>query len=483
MRPCQSKPRSIKQTAGDHLPSRYLERYAEHIDDALRQGLAAHDVCYRQVLCIPAYREPVDFLRHLPCLQDGHKWLLILVINQPMTDDNCPANAELYEHITRHYRRVPQQSSHLVADVSATHSALFIGPEHDILLIDRFSPARRINARAGVGLARKIACDLACELIQQGRISSEWIHSSDADVRFPPDYFSAVETLPEGCSACVFPYTHAAGDGLQTAVALYELALNYYCAGLHWAGSDYAFHTIGSCMAFHYRHYAKVRGFPKRAGGEDFYLLNKLNKTGVVLKPSTPQLRLQGRLSTRVPFGTGPAISRISTLPDARTQYQYYHPRVFTLLKCWLASYPALWQVPADVSETAFYAQLKTLLNRHGCQQETDQLLQALQQLNSFAAHVQGKRNARQERHYLKHWRDWFDAFRTLKLIHYLRDHHYASVPLAALAESTSFLRDILDATQLAALRNPTIDCGQLQDISKRLQVFISNREEGKSRR
>ena len=63
---------------------------------------------------------------------------------------------------------------------------------------------------------------------------------------------------------------------------LYEYSLRYYVAGLTYAQSPYAFHTIGSTMAVNAEHYASVRGFPRREAGEDFYLLNKLAKVGSV---------------------------------------------------------------------------------------------------------------------------------------------------------------------------------------------------------
>ncbi len=68
------------------------------------------------------------------------------------------------------------------------------------------------------------------------------------------------------------------------ATQLYELSLRYYVAGMKFARSPYAFHTIGSSMAVSPVHYARVRGFPKREAGEDFYLLNKLAKLGSVLE-------------------------------------------------------------------------------------------------------------------------------------------------------------------------------------------------------
>jgi hypothetical protein len=64
-----------------------------------------------------------------------------------------------------------------------------------ILLIDRASPGLRLPARQGVGLARKIASDIALMLHAAGKIRSPWMGCTDADVELPPDYLSS---LPSG---------------------------------------------------------------------------------------------------------------------------------------------------------------------------------------------------------------------------------------------------------------------------------------------
>ena len=71
-----------------------------------------------------------------------------------------------------------------------------------------------------------------------------------------------------------------------------NLSLRYYVAGMKYARSHLThFHTIGSTMAVRASYYAKVRGFPKREAGEDFYLLNKLAKVGTVLElEASPEL-------------------------------------------------------------------------------------------------------------------------------------------------------------------------------------------------
>ena len=132
------------------------------------------------------------------------------------------------------------------------------------------------------------------------------------------------------------------------ATRLYEYSLRYYVAGLSFAHSPYAFHTIGSTIAVNAAHYAKVRGFPRRQAGEDFYLLNKLAKVGAIMQlgaeTDCEPIDIAARLSDRVPFGTGAAVGKIMELEDPAREFLLYHPSVFGLLRSWLGSLPAIWQ-------------------------------------------------------------------------------------------------------------------------------------------
>jgi len=305
----------------------------------------------------------------------------------------------------------------------------------DILLVDRFSEGRKLPARGGVGHARKSGADLAANLIHRKRILSPWIHCTDADVRLPETYFSCCNALPDpdpsqhpgsDYAALVYPYHHcdiggtaAAGDVLL-ATALYELSLRYYVAGLKFAGSPYAFNTIGSTMAVRASDYAKVRGFPKREAGEDFYLLNKLAKVGPVLEldqsPDCEAVQIAARRSDRVPFGTGAAVNTITGLADPEQQFLYYNPAVFELLQEWLQSWPAIWH--ARSTDLA------------GCRPE---LLSGLKKMRIAGALDHAFRQSKDLDQFTRQMHTWFDAFRTLKLIHILRDDGLPSVSFSQL--------------------------------------------------
>ncbi|MCA9583273.1 MAG: hypothetical protein KC416_15845, partial [Myxococcales bacterium] len=160
-----------------------------------------------------------------------------------------------------------------------------------------------------VGLARKLGADVVLGLAAGGGLRSEWIHTTDADAALPPDYFQRVSEgeAPGEVGAVTYPFRHRLeGTAAERrALAEYDEYLRYYVAGLAYARSSYAHFSIGSTVAFRASHYAGVRGFPKRAAGEDFHFLNKVAKVARIRSLGGAPLVLSGRCSTRTPFGTG----------------------------------------------------------------------------------------------------------------------------------------------------------------------------------
>lgn len=368
---------------------RYLQRHAEPeaglLDDFPPQR-------YRQVLCLPAHDENDAFLASLQtaAASASGKTLLILVINRPDNRPPCDNDTRLYSCIAGW----PASWRH-------QHLALHHLPALDVLLVDRFS-SQPIIASQGVGLARKIAADIACALWQQGNILCPAFFSSDADVIFPADYFSA--TLPDNSSAACLAFRHQPGEdaAINRATQLYEQSLHAYVNGLKRAGSTYAWHSIGSCLLINFDSYIKVRGFPRRAAAEDFYLLNKLQKIRPVQSLDRPLLLIHARSSQRVPFGTGPAVQK--WLQDPATAGQWFFPdHCFTLLGEWLAFLQQLamagqWLPPGQ-------PELEQLASQSG-------LRAALPSI--FSGHRQPETRQKQ-------LDDWFDAFRTVKLLRQLR--------------------------------------------------------------
>lgn len=404
------------------LVEKYLLNYAEPTL-SLAEKL---DQEWQQVICIPAYDEAELLPGLIERLAQEAGLLCILVCNSPDTPLAAEAERRTRQMATtlrRRYsdcRSLDQRASLLRLNQSGS----------DLLLLERYG----LPANQGVGLARKIACDLACRLIASGRVQSRWIHNTDADTSLPADYF---QIEPEtSAAAAMYPFRHEPNPDpvLQQGLQAYDYGLHYYLAGLRWANSPYAFYTIGSTLLINHLHYAMARGFPKRSGGEDFYLLNKLAKLGRIQSLQSMPLRLSGRASKRAPFGTGAAVSRFSQSDARQTDYPYYHPRCFTALKHFLQLLPAL--------------------SRPGRWQDifVDELLVlCLEKLGLEKAIEHARRHGSTPERFLKHLHDWFDAFRTLRLIHLLRDHGLSSLHYADLQKLKNDYAFIEAANQLAA--------------------------------
>jgi len=395
-------------------------RYAQRHIEAGLPRLSSAKGQWRQVLVIPAYRESPELLQRLSALAavTSH-CLFILVLNRPDSDPDEQANSML-----RDATRALHPSS-----VDAISGIYLLPPSSCVFLYDTERELGPLPAKQGVGLARKIGCDIAWQWQSEGAIASNWICSSDADALLPHDYFQRLDDCPEDTVAATYPFCHVAGPDPQCneATALYELRLHHYVLGLEYAGSPYAHHSLGSCLAVRAQAYAQVRGFPKRAAGEDFYLLNKLAKLGPITHLAGECIQLQSRMSQRVPFGTGPAVMQIAAAGALEDAALFYHPGCFVALRAVLAIVRQLHQAhDADCTsllrEQEIPDALAQLCNKTLCEMGW---LQALQHC---------RRQGKTREQYLRQFHQWFDAFRTLKFIHALRETALPQQSLQGLA-------------------------------------------------
>ncbi len=206
---------------------------------------------------LPAYREAPALLQRLTQLPAAQgRTLVILVLNRPDSDDDPQANADLRTAIV---------DSPLPREQRGTVSIHCLNPHTDLYLLDMEALYGPTPAALGVGLARKTGCDLALQWMAAGGISGQWLCCTDADATLPDDYFEQLGSAPPDAVAAVFPFRHVPGEepACDTATALYELRLRHYVLGLEYAGSTYAYHTLGSCLALRASAYAHVRGFPQ----------------------------------------------------------------------------------------------------------------------------------------------------------------------------------------------------------------------------
>lgn len=381
---------------------KYLNRYAEpELSEIVHWPREAQ---YQHCLVIPAYDEAPDFFQQLHTSNlTQQRPLLILVVNRPDHIHDCPANQSLLNAVKQTLPNLWQRQ----------HLSLHDNGQWGVLCVDRHQTP--IPKKQGVGLARKLGCDLAARLIANGAVESPWIHSTDADACLPEDYFSAAQQLPTTSAAATYDFQHQRGSNLTArATEAYERTLHHYVNGLKHAGSPYAYHTIGSILTINHKHYCQARGFPKRSGGEDFYLLNKLAKLGTIEHLSS-RITLQPRLSHRVPFGTGPATIKIQKQIEDEQPLLSYDPAIFEHLKTCIGTFEeaiehghpmeqALQTLP-DISQSA---------------------LQSLE-FSQCIIHLQQNSDPTWKK---RHFHHWLDAFRTLKFLRYLQTEQFPPVPL-----------------------------------------------------
>ncbi|MDO6426895.1 hypothetical protein Q4489_07735 [Thalassotalea sp. 1_MG-2023] len=394
---------------------KYLQQYAEP-EVILIDNLPA-ELRYHHVVVIPAYKESAAFLKQFneSCLLE-QGFLLILVVNQPETEEESRLQLALQTEVLESGSLLWQNQNLALVQLADSPSA--------ILVVDRFT--KSIPAKQGVGLARKIGADLACQLMQQQVVLSQWIHSTDADATLPADYFSAIKSCNEDVAIATYNFSHQCEDEkIYQANALYEQAMRYYVAGLTYANSSYNFYTIGSLLAFKAQHYAQVRGFPKRSAGEDFYLINKLSKLGKVLFIEHSTVILKARLSNRVPFGTGPAVEKIITNAEQGLGYYYYHPAIFDDLKNVLANLDTLFELRFSLN--TWFEKLST---------NSKHALLSIGLTKFVEQHLNAKKIQ-----FEKQFIVWFDAFKTLKFIHHIRDNGVESILLSSALEQACFMQ------------------------------------------
>jgi len=240
----------------------------------------------------------------------------------------------------------------------------------------------------------------------------------DADTIVQPDYLAAIEghfdSAAEGGAS--IPYRHRPADDPagQAAIDRYELFLRVYVLGLELAGSPYAFHTVGSAMACRVSAYAASGGMNRRQAGEDFYFLQQVHKvagvaplTGTIVHPSP-------RPSHRVPFGTGRAVGDM--LAQGGERLLFYQPVLFDILGEWLRCV-----VGHDGADGEALMRRADGISPH--------LARFLEQTGFSAAWDSLLRHNPDEIRLMTAFHGWFDAFRTMRLLHHLSDNVWPRIP------------------------------------------------------
>lgn len=393
---------------------KYLQQHSHAIDLDFCHDLIVQRQPWRYVIIIPACGESADFTAQVFKNILHHSVLLVLIVNRP---DEHLKSAQWQEQNKQLIDQLKRQAKQIIASKDK-HCLLLNESKVDCLLLDyNHQP---FSKKQGVGLARKIAADTALNLIGKGVISQPWIFSTDADVELPVGYFESVEHLSTDYSAVSLDFNHIGKDEkLLMLQSQYDFKLRYYQQGIRHIETCYHYIPLGSTLIVQAHAYVQVRGFPCKSGGEDFYILNKLAKVGRIYQPKKPIVNINIRYSDRVPFGTGPALIKLS---ETVSKPRYYHPSIFHVIKDWrqaLIDYFSNGSIPVNDFGLNEYWDIETLLLKVRQQYKSPEL-------------------------WLKFIDDWFDAFKILKSVHFL-ELTYQGVKGSELEKMDEYLEVVTD--------------------------------------
>ena len=281
-----------------------------------------------------------------------------------------------------------------------------------IAWIDASSKGRELKKDGGVGAARKTGMDAALLFCDWSR--DPLLLCLDGDTLVEENYFTSVRQYylkNPATFAAVVDFKHRKGSTPEEedAIRLYETYMVDYVEKLRYAHSPYAYHAIGSTITCRAEAYFKAGGMRPKKAGEDFYFLQALRK----LSPESPigeikttVLHPSARSSDRVPFGTGARI--IELLSDSDTQFPgryLYNPNIFADLAIMIDN------VSNGVLERSIDIFYENLPDSVAAFLDSCEFRRIWPKILKNTPKDSGK--IRWSFH------TWFDAFRTLKFIHF----------------------------------------------------------------
>ncbi len=358
------------------------------------------------IVVVPSYNEPdiTDLLDSLAlCQEPVCKVEVIIVVNSP---------AEASEDSLRNNR----ESIPKVKLWKKEHPDCF----YNIYVID--SSSLKFDGWS-VGVARKTGMDESVRRFDLLNKPDGIILNLDADCKVESNYFTAVYGEMHGFkdrSACSIRFEHPNSgkefsQKVYRSITLYELHLRYYFQGLAYSGFPYVHHTVGSAIAVKALSYVKAGGMNRRMAGEDFYFIQKLVPAGGFFNLNLTTVFPSPRSSSRVPFGTGVAISRLTEGND--DVFLTYNFKAFIELKTLFSLIDRIFLCENDDPEFV-YSDLPP-----GIKQFTDK-----QEWTAKIGEI--KRNTAGLQSFRKRFYGWFNMFRIVKYLNSAHDSFFRKKPV-----------------------------------------------------
>jgi glycosyltransferase involved in cell wall biosynthesis len=402
-----------------------IDKYLQHYSTSEKWDLIANDTeNISQVVVIPAYAEREMLFHTLASIAKNppssleYSFILCVINNK---DNSSPAvienNRQTMEYLDALVKKKPLGKVNVDQRL---YSLLLTLSDAKLKLgyINASSKGYEIPQNlGGVGTARKIGMDMALHLLKKSSTPRNLIISLDADTLVQNNYLSAIRNyFIKRVKTAIVAYEHQMPLSFeeQAAICCYEIFLRYWVLGLKYAKSPWAFHSIGSTIVTTTESYLEVRGMNKREAGEDFYFLSKLAKIGKIGYIKETCVYPSSRPSARVPFGTGKRIQRFLAGVQ-EDEYLLYDPYIFVILADWL-----------QLMNDQFICGEDEILIKTKRIHPT--LTSFLKKCDFATVWSKICRNAKDEKTLKRHFNDWFDGFKTLKLINYFTKEVYPQI-------------------------------------------------------
>ena len=342
---------------------------------------------YDIVITIPCYNEYAYIFKTLNSISKQHstllnKTLVVIVINNAKNDDK-----------------------EIKKNNDSTYNKLMLSKyDFDISIVDCYLKSKALPEKtAGVGMARKIACDMSLNYMKPNSLFC----FIDADTKISDDYLTQINQSYKkyNWNAATVMFKHQ-NDEPKTdkIIQEYESFLVSTSNLLEHSGSPYNYIPIGSSMICNMKSYVSIGGMNTRKAAEDFYFLQELQKVFGVFKIKQILIYPSSRFTTRVYLGTSSRLLKCIN-GELKIKSLYYTKRAFEILKEWLT--------------LALNSQSKPYLEiTMKCNLIDEKLIKFLEQYN-FNNAWDAINESPTSKHFEQQFHRWFDAFKTFKLLKY----------------------------------------------------------------
>jgi len=381
------------------------------------------------IVVVPAYNEPgitklLDSLAN--CTEPECKVEVIIVINAP--DDATGENIENNKKSIINTESWKKTNSNIFF-------RLFV-----------FEAEHHFIGGWGVGLARKTGMDEAVRRFNSIDKPDGIILNLDADCTVEKNYFLAVSNellKKDNLAACSIYFEHPLSgnnypDTIFKYITLYELHLRYYFQGLAYSGFPYVFHTVGSAIAVKALAYIKAGGMNRKQAGEDFYFIQKLVPAGGYFNLNSTTVYSSPRASSRVPFGTGASIGKLSS--DRSSTLLTYNMLAFRELRTFF-----------ELTDVFFKCSPEQLNEHFNLIPQGLRLF--LDQKEWIDKMIEVKNNTSGIESFKKRFYVWFNMFRVVKYLNYVHLDFFEKKPVDS------------SASELLEIRGITLDLKEPLDL------------------